>query len=228
MMYTMQKLLLIVNAGEASKAFQIAKEAGVIGGTILLGQGTSSNKWLKILGLDDIRKEILIILAPNDVAQHTAQELVQKLQLEKPNRGILALQNVARCYGSRGLGTCEVLGGEKVEHEFVLITVIVDRGRSHDVMETATLAGARGGTIVHGRGSGTKKTATVFNVPIMPEKDIILLLMTADGADAIVEAIQKDLSIDEPGQGIIFTQPVEQVFGMSATASDHIPPEERR
>ncbi len=215
MMSTMQKLLLIVNSGVASKALHIAKEAGAVGGTIFLGQGTSSNKWLKLLGLDDIRKEVMFVLAPRDIANRTAKELVDKLHLEKPAHGILALQNVTKWYGSRGLSQTEATEEEKVDYNYVMITVIVDRGMSQEVMEAATQAGARGGTIVHGRGSATKEIPNVFNVPIMPEKDIIIMLMTQEGSDAIIEAIQSKIDINTPGKGLIFTQPVEAVYGMS-------------
>lgn len=213
-MTTLKKLLLIVNEGEASKALHIAKEDGVLGGTILLALGTSRNTWLKFLGLDDIRKELLIMLAPKDVAVKAAESLTSKLRLERPNRGILAVQNVLQCYGSHGLHPTEEIGGIDM-FKYLMITVITDRGQSDDVMAVATKAGAAGGTLLHGRGSGVHDTSTLFSFPVEPEKDVILLIVRRGTEEPIIQAIEDYLDLEEPGNGILFVQPVEKVYGLS-------------
>ena len=214
-MSQMQRLLLIANTSTASKAYSLAKEAGATGGTILYGEGTSQNQLLKLLGFDDVRKEILLILAPHERAAIIAEELADKLELSKPGQGILALQSVINCYGIKELSDCKSCEGEKVQSKYILINVIVDQELSREVIDTATLAGARGATIMQGRGAGTQITQSIFNIPIMPEKDIILMLMTEEGSQPIIDAILNTIGIDKPGKGIIFTQPVDSVYGMS-------------
>ena len=38
-------------------------------------------------------------------------------------------------------------------------------------------AGAQGGTIMRGRGTGIHETAKIFGIPIEPEKEIVLTLI---------------------------------------------------
>ena len=53
---------------------------------------------------------------------------------------------------------------DKNNHE--LIVVIVNDGHSDQVMDAAKEAGAKGGTILHARGSGTKDIEKKYNIMI--------------------------------------------------------------
>ena len=55
-------LLAIVNHGQAEKFVSIAKDAGAGGGTVIPARGTASNAILRILGLGDTSKEMVLIV----------------------------------------------------------------------------------------------------------------------------------------------------------------------
>ena len=55
------------------------------------------------------------------------------------------------------------------KHSFELIVCIVNAGFSQNVMEAARAAGARGGTIVRGRGSANPEAEEFFNITIQPD-----------------------------------------------------------
>ena len=55
-----------------------------------------------------------------------------------------------------------------------LILTIVERGYADDVMDAAKAAGARGGTILHARGTGSKEAEKFFGIIVQPEKELIL------------------------------------------------------
>ena len=61
-----------------------------------------------------------------------------------------------------------------MERAFELIVAIVNRGFSDLVMDAARKAGASGGTILHGRGTGVHEAAQFFGVAIQPEKELVL------------------------------------------------------
>ena len=64
-------LFLVVNSGTGSKALQIAKKNGVSGGTVFRGLGTASNSALRFFGLEDVKKEVLIMAARKErLKQH--------------------------------------------------------------------------------------------------------------------------------------------------------------
>ena len=61
-----------------------------------------------------------------------------------------------------------------------LIIAIVNRGFAETAMEAAKSHVARGGTIVHARGTSTKETEKFLGITIEPEKDLLLILIGDD------------------------------------------------
>ena len=100
------------------------------------------------------------------------------------------------------------------KEKFNLIITIVNRGYATDVIQTSKKAGARGGTIASGRGSGLHEDKKIFGIPIEPEKEIVFTLIEHSKTDEVLEAIRKELKLDEPGKGIAFVLDVEKVIGI--------------
>lgn len=100
-----------------------------------------------------------------------------------------------------------------VQGEFDLIVTIVSKGKASAVMDAAREAGAEGGTIVYGRGTGIERLR-LFNIPIEPEKEILLTLVPSDLSQRVSEAIDKAAELSEPGSGIAFVLPVKRVMGI--------------
>lgn len=206
---------LIVNCGKGSKVIKFAKEKGVLGGTILLGKGTVRNRFLELLDLTEIRKEIVLMLAQKDTAYQALEELDKKLALHKPNHGIAFTTSVRGILGTKAL-KCEIEEKRGAENSmYNAIFVVVDRGKAEDVVEAATKAGSRGGTIINARGSGVHETSKLFAMEIEPEKEVVLILAEKDNTKAIALSIKEELKIDEPGNGIIFIQDVNKTYGLA-------------
>jgi len=79
-------------------------------------------------------------------------------------------------------------------------------------MSVARQAGARGGTILGARGTGTEDDVKFFGISLAPEKEMLLIVAHKDHARAIVEAVCRLPIFSEPGGGIVFTTPVEEFF----------------
>lgn len=95
-----------------------------------------------------------------------------------------------------------------------LIVTIVNKGFAEEVVEATKLAGARGGTILTGRGTGIHENAKLFGIPIEPEKEIVLTIISKDKTDIILESISKAVDIDKPHRGIAFVLEVDKASGM--------------
>lgn len=100
------------------------------------------------------------------------------------------------------------------KEKFEVIVVIVNEGHSDKVMDAARDAGARGGTIVHARGSGNKDIEKKYGIVITPQKEMLYILVTEKIRDAVMANINKAVGLDTLGQGIIFSLPVENVSGI--------------
>jgi nitrogen regulatory protein P-II 1 len=101
---------------------------------------------------------------------------------------------------------------------FQLIVTIVAQGHASRIVEAAKAAGARGGTILRGRGSGVHESSRFFGVPIEPEKELILVLVERKITNTIVDAITQAGRLKEPGKGIAFVLDVPRVEGVAELA----------
>lgn len=206
---------VIIKCGQGSKVLNIAKHYGINGGTIILGHGTVKNKLLDFLDLNDVRKELVIMLGKEDVIENMLEHLNEEMQLNKPNHGIAFSASISGIFGTRSI-KCDIIkedGGTDVTM-YNAICTIVEKGFAEEVIDAATKAGSRGGTIISARGSGIHETSKLFSMEIEPEKEIVLILSDHDSTDAIVESIRKDLDIDKPGKGIIFVHPLSKTLGL--------------
>ncbi len=94
------------------------------------------------------------------------------------------------------------------------IVVIVKRGDGEDVVTSASAHGARGGTIIHGRGTSVRENKKVFGTLIEPEKDIVLIVTNTDILEKVMDGIRDALDLEAPGKGILFTIDLDRVEGI--------------
>lgn len=206
---------VIVDFGKGSKVLRKSKELGTSGGTFLLAKGTANSNLLKILGLDEIRKEILMMVIEEELEEVFHEELAKEFHFHKPNKGIAFSIPLNRVIGLKGLkikSNPNKKGGNVMSIEAII--TIVDRGLADEVIEAARRAGATGGTIIHGRGAGIHEKEKLFNMEIEPEKDIILIISETKDTETILEAINESLDIEKSGAGIIFVIDINRATGL--------------
>jgi nitrogen regulatory protein PII len=101
------------------------------------------------------------------------------------------------------------------DETYSLIVTIVRKGWGSTVLEASVSAGARGGTVLLGRGAGVNEREKIFGVSIEPEKEILLTVVRADRADAILAEIERAAGLEEVGHGIAFVVPVDKLVGVA-------------
>ena len=98
-------------------------------------------------------------------------------------------------------------------HEVILC--IVKSGFSDEAMTAAKHFGARGGTVIHGRGTVSKEAEKFFNITIQPEKEIVMILVSSNIKDAILKGLYDAVGSHTKAQGIAFSLPVSEVVGIN-------------
>lgn len=98
-----------------------------------------------------------------------------------------------------------------------VIFAIVNAGFAEDVMDVAREHGARGGTILNGRGVAREEALAFFGIPLHAEKEILMMVVEKDIKNDILNAIYKEMGMGKPAQGIAFTLPVSDVAGLVKT-----------
>lgn len=197
-------LISIVGRGEAEKLMSIAKKAGSPGGTILRGRGTATSNLLSILCLGETRKEILMTL----VFEEQYDAVFEAIQGAKHIHGICASLTGKRSFVNRQLYTTQ--GVRTMNTDWELIQVICNSGYAEDVMDVARKAGAGGGTIIDGRGTSKPDDLKFFGASLVPEKELLLILVERDISEKVLGAITAIPFMQQEGNGIAFTMPVDR------------------
>lgn len=208
-------ICVIINIGHGSDIIKFSKQHGITGGTIFLGKGTIKNAFLEFLDLAVTRKEIVLMAAETTTAHTALYELNRKYDFNRPHQGIAFSIPIMNILGTKSC-TCKVNDESRgVENPmYNLIMAIVDKGKAESVIDAATKAGSKGGTIINARGSGIHETSKLFSMEIEPEKEIVLILSERHLTEAITSSINNQLKMNEPGNGIIFIQDVNKTYGL--------------
>lgn len=204
------KLLIgIVPHNSGELIADAAKSAGAGGGTIAMGRGTASNGVLQLLGLGDTSKDIVYIIIKNSIKQAVYDAII-KASEKKAHFGVMFTLDTPDFIRAGHLAESDVSekseGEEtmKAENNYQMINVIINKGYAEDAMAAARKAGAGGGTIIGARGTAKEDDAAFFGMKIVPEKEMLMILVPTDKKAAIVDAITALPCFAEAGSGIIF------------------------
>ena len=104
------------------------------------------------------------------------------------------------------------------KHEMIMC--IVNSGFSEAVMDAAREFGARGGTVIRGRGTANVEAEKLYGIAIQPDKEIVLILVDTAIKNDILHAVYKAAGLNTPGQGIAFAVPVEDVVGIGLASAE--------
>lgn len=213
--FYVELICIIANYGSGSKLIKSARSHGISGGTVTLGKGTVNSRILDYLGLSELKKEIVFLVAEQSKAYRALEQMNKEFEFHKPNHGIAFTTSICGVRGTKSI-SCEnkIDKSENGEAMYHAITTIVEKGKAEEVIEAATKAGSKGGTIMNARGSGIHETNKLFSMDIEPEKEIVIILSEVEMTDAIVRSIQERLKIDDPGNGIIYVQGVDKAYGI--------------
>ena len=96
-----------------------------------------------------------------------------------------------------------------------LIVSVVRKGWGSTVLEASVKAGARGGTVIFGRGAGIHEQDKIFGMSIEPEKEIVLTVVYADQAETVLNEIVRAAELNDTGRGIAFVLSVDKIVGVA-------------
>ena len=98
---------------------------------------------------------------------------------------------------------------------YEVVFCIVNAGYSEMVMDAAKEVGARGGTVIHARGTANKEAEQFFHITIQPDKEIVMILVPSEIKDDVLHALYRNAGLKTDGQGIAFSMAVDNVVGIS-------------
>lgn len=191
----------------------------------LSGRGTAVKSMLDVLGIESNLKRIMFSVANEEKTREFITRQKRQLHIGVPGHGIVIAVPIKSIGGGK---TVAYLRGEdgtakytpSLNYAYELIVVIANEGRTDTVMNAARAAGARGGTVLHGKGTGSEAAMKFLNISIADEKEVILIVAPTAEKTAIMSEILKKAGPDTDAKAIAFSLPTSAVagFGFSGEA----------
>ena len=186
-----EMLMAIVMKGQAEGVMAAARAAGATGGTIAYARGTATSTIMAALGLGDSEKEVLTCF----INEEDEKRITDSIASLRKMKGTMLCSG----YGS---------GDGGMDSKWVLRVVICEEGYSEDIMAVARKAGARGGTVINAHGTSTEDDVKFFGSPLIPEKEILMVVLDASVADKVIDAVASMDILKQKGRAVMFTLPV--------------------
>lgn len=204
-------LVCFLGRNRGDRLMKVSKAAGARGGTIVLGRTLTDSPLLRLLALADVDQDVVFtILGPE--ADAVVSAVAAAAETDKKLAGTAILMDVSgmlfRVPGPERETDRE--SGDIMQSGYKLINVIVNHGHADDVMAAARAAGAKGGTILTARGTGTEEDVKFFGITLVPEKEMLMIVAEQQSVPAILEAVAQVSEICRPGGGIVFHMNVER------------------
>ena len=213
----MNFVISVVNPGMAPRMNAIMQTLELPLSIELLGRGTATKNVLDLLGLSTHEYHIIMTIADRSRTAKLIEEARKNLYIDAPGQGIIAATPIKSVGGGKTLanlnGGRPTEGAPDINYNYEIVLVIANEGHTDTVMEAAREAGARGGTVLHGKGTGSKDAAKFFGVSIASEKEVIMIVARATKKAAIMKSIIDKAGTQTDAGAVVMSLPVTAVAG---------------
>lgn len=188
---------------------------------ITLGTGTASSEVLDYFGLDGSEKSVLFNLVTDTKWKEVKRQLRLKMSIDIPGIGIAFIVPLSSIGGKKALDYLTVgqvfLKGEESslkDTKYDLLVAIANQGYSEQIMDAARKVHAAGGTIIHAKGTGSHLAEKFMGVTLVPEKEMIFIVVRTAQKNAIMQAIMQEAGTGTKAGTVVFSLPVTDTAGM--------------
>ncbi len=214
----MNYIISIISPDSTKKMAELCNELSLTLTVAAHAKGTAIQSMLDLLGIESTERSVVFTVANDEKTETLIKNLKRKIHIGVPGHGIVISVPIKSVGGGKTLSYLngnESVGKHipKINPSYELITVIANEGSTDTVMNAARAAGARGGTVIHGKGTQDNETAKFYNVSIASEKEIILIVSTAEQKAEIMKSILQSAGPATKAGSIAFSIPVTDVAG---------------
>lgn len=98
---------------------------------------------------------------------------------------------------------------------------IANAGTTDIVMNAARAAGARGGTVIHGKGTGSGDAQKFHHISIADEKEVVLIVAAAEIKSAVMYSILEKAGPGSAAGTLVFSLPVSEAADFGFIQSEN-------
>ncbi len=221
-MNDLSMMVTVISRAKLPSLLTVLKNNKVEVNLIALGRGTAGDEVMDMLGIENAEKAVCCSIVTKNTWKTVRKDLQQRLRIDAPGVGIAFKIPLSSIGGKRELMFLtqdqDFVRGEEESMkntERELLLVISNEGYNDLVMDAARDAGARGGTIIHARGTGMHQAERFFGVSLASEKDILFIVARTAEKNKIMQAIMEKAGMNTPAQSIVFSLPVTDTAGLT-------------
>ena len=186
-----------------------------------VGRGTAASEILDYFGLESNEKTVLIHIVTDETWAAVKKALRTEMKIEIPGTGIAFTMPLSSIGGKKALNFLTAGQTYKKEEEtslkdtkYELLIVIANQGYTELIMDAARKAKASGGTVIHAKGTGSRAAEKFLGVTLVPEREMVFIVVRSDRKNAIMRSIMDDAGTDSPARSVVFSLPVTDTAGM--------------
>ena len=220
-MSELSMMVTITTRKHTRKFVQFYEEMNLPVSFITLGSGTASSEILDYFGLDGSEKSVIFHIITDTRWKEVKRQLRLKMSIDIPGIGIAFTVPLSSIGGMKALNylTAQqdyVKGEESTlkDTKYELLVTIANQGHTELIMDAARKVHAAGGTVIHAKGTGTHLAQKFMGVTLVPEKEMIFIVVRKDQKNAIMKAIMDEAGTGTPAGAIVFSLPVTDTAGM--------------
>lgn len=225
-------VVAIIDRKETARLEDILREKHTLFHYMWSGKGTASSELLRALGLSGTDKTVCFAVESSFKITPLFTAIVERMELTRPGgKGIAFVLPVSGASAAMCAAFTREIESQKerwdqwmeneaekmtVAHEHELVVAVVNQGYSEEVMEAARGAGARGGTVIHGRHANLEDAAKFYGVSLQAEKEIVAIVIDRAHKKALMSAIVARCGAKTDAHGIVVALPVENCAGLAS------------
>lgn len=222
----MNYILTIIDPAAESLLTKICVELGIPVSIVFRGRGTAIKSMLDLLGIESHERRVFIAIADGEKSKRYIEEQKKKLHLGVPGHGITVTVPVKSVGGGQAVSYlngrstgAKYTRPEKFDYE--LVVAIANAGTTDIVMNAARAAGARGGTVIHGKGTGSGDAQKFHHISIADEKEVVLIVAAAEIKSAVMYSILEKAGPGSAAGTLVFSLPVSEAAGFGFIQSEN-------
>ena len=214
-MSELSMMVTITTRKHTRKFVQFYEEMNLPVSVITLGTGTASSEILDYFGLDGSEKSVIFHIITDTRWKEVKRQLRLKMNIDIPGIGIAFTVPLSSIGGMKALNylTAQqdyVKGEESTlkDTKYELLVTIANQGHTELIMDAARKVHAAGGTVIHAKGTGTHLAQKFMGMTLVPEKEMIFIVVRKTQKNAIMKAIMDEAGTGTPAGAIVFSLPV--------------------
>ena len=200
----MNYIISIINPDSLSILMDLCNQLDLPLSITMAGRGTAVQSMLDLLGIESNERRIVFTVANEEKTKKLIQAQKRHMHIGVPGHGIVIAVPIKSVGGGK---TVAFLNGETDNAAYT-----PSLNYAHELIVAVC---SRGGTVLHGKGTGAKGAPKFYNITIAQEKEMILIVAAASQKAAIMQSILKKAGPDSKAGTILFSIPTTQVAGFA-------------